>query len=241
MPGLQLLTADEEERPVTCNPPLPPPGGNRGYLLPPPGAPGYPWPPGIAGHGMAPGAGRRRFWLGVLAGGCGVLVLELILFVVSSALLGSAVRSGLQGRGFLLPVPLPSGLTQLAVSSEPCGPQPCLARHGVTVLVSNVDRSASPGSGPHLVRLDVTFVGTSGTHTVTPAEFVLSDAAGTPVLPVTAPAQGCSATPVQQTLQAGQRLGPYPVCFAVRGQAGQDLTLSWIDPEGLTVVNLKVP
>jgi hypothetical protein len=192
-----------------------------------------------------PRPGWGRFWLGVLAGGCGVIVVEavalLVAFVVLGAAIGSAVRHATGGTSIPgLPGGLPAGLPQITTSSDPCSPQPCAAHGGVTVLVANVNRSAGPAAGGHLVELDVTFVGDAGTHTVTPAEVLLHDAAGNVVVPGT-PAAGCAAAADAVNVQAGQRQGPFRECYAVSGSTGGGLTLVWVDPEDLAVIEVPLP
>ncbi len=186
-----------------------------------------------------------RFWLGVLAGGCAVLLLEGVALVVVGAIVVSALRAALpqSGPGGGVPgvslpsgLTLPSGLPGLTTRSDPCSPQPCLAHGGVTVLVGGVDRDG--GGATHLVRLDVTFVGRAGTHTVTTSELALQDASGSVVLP-SAPG-GCTPPPPPQQLQAGQRLGPFPACYTVGGAANGPLTLLWVDPDDFSVVQARL-
>jgi hypothetical protein len=196
----------------------------------------------------APQPGWGRFWLGVLAGGCAVLLVEGIAGLVLLALIGSAIGGALQsGRagggapaipGVTLPsgIALPTGLPQLNARSDPCSPQPCLAHGGVTVLVGGVSRGAA---GPHLVRMDVTFVGTAGTHTVTTSEVALQEPGGNVVLP--SAAGDCPAPAALQELQAGQRLGPFPACYTLNGAASAPLTLLWVDPEDFSVVQTRLP
>jgi hypothetical protein len=205
---------------------------------PPPQPVLYPQPP-------RPGWGR--FWLGALAGGCGVLLLEavalgVVLLVVGSAITGAVRQVGNGG----LPggLPAPSGLPGLSQSSDPCSPQPCMAHSGLTVLVGGLDRSAGPASDgrSHLVRLTITFVDTTGSHTVTPEEVAIRDSTGGMTLAgVDQAAAGCGDANVSADVEAGQRAGPYTVCYAVAGTAGTPLTLVWIDPEDLSIVELKLP
>jgi hypothetical protein len=192
--------------------------------------------------------GWGRFWLGVLAGGCAVLLVEGIAGLVLVALIGSAIAGALQSGqsgggapampGVTLPsgVALPAGLPQLNVRSDPCSPRPCLAHGGVTVLVGGVSRGAA---GPHLVRMDVTFVGTAGTHTVTTSEVALQEPGGNLALP--SAAGDCPAPAALQELQAGQRLGPFPACYSLSGAASAPLTLLWVDPEDFAVVQTRLP
>jgi hypothetical protein len=228
--------------------------------MPPPGPSGPPptyQPP--TGPQQQQQAGWGRFWLGVLAGGCGVLVLEALALVVVLLVLGSAVSSMLRGgssggTGGLPAVPglpggssgvqLPAGLPGLAQKSEACSPQPCMAHSGITVLVGGVNRSAgtSADGKSHLVKLSVTFVATAGSHTVTPEEIALRDSTGSMTLAgVDQPSAQCGDATVTQELQAGQRAGPYTVCYSASGAASAPLTLIWIDPDDLAVVELKLP
>jgi hypothetical protein len=197
-------------------------------------------------HGVQGRGGSGRFWLGVLAGGCGVIAVEVIsllvvLFVVG-ATIGSAIRGGANGLPGL--PALPSGLPNVSAHSDPCSPQPCLAHGGVTLLVANVNHNAGPAADDtgHLVALDVTFVGTAGTHTVTPQEIAVRDPSGAMLLPgMDSSAAQCGGAPVSSDLQAGQRLGPYRVCYAVGGAANAPLALVWISPEDLSMLELKLP
>lgn len=191
--------------------------------------------------------GWSRFWLGVLAGGCGVVVLEavatLVLLLVIGVTIGSAVRSATNGGSGLPGLPLPSGLPQIATRGDPCSPQPCVAHGGVTVLISDVNRNAGPAPDgrAHLVELDVTFVGTAGTHTVTSEEVVLRDSSGAPIPAGVDPAPaGCDSTPVTADVAAGQRLGPYHVCYEVSDPASAPLTLIWVNPEDLAAIQLTL-
>jgi hypothetical protein len=191
--------------------------------------------------------GWGRFWLGVLAGGCSLLVLEalaaLVVVLVVGVAVGSAVRQAGSG-GLPGGLGLPTGVPPLSTRSDPCAPQPCLAHGGVTVLVANVNRSAGPSSDGkgHLVKLDLTFVGTSGTHTVTPEEVAVRDSSGSMVMPgMDAAAAQCGSTSVSEDVQAGQRAGPYTVCYAVGGAQTGTLTVVWISPEDLSIVELALP
>jgi hypothetical protein len=184
----------------------------------------------------------------VLAGGCGVVLLEvvatLVLLVIIGATIGSAVRSATNGGSGLPGLTLPSGLPQIATSSDPCSPRPCVAHGGVTVLVSNVNRNAGPAPNgrAHLVELDVTFVGTAGTHTVTSEEVVLRDSAGAPIPAGVDPAPaGCDSPPVTADVAAGQRLGPYHVCYEVNEPGSAPLTLIWVNPEDLAAIQVTLP
>src|SRR6266545_7649583 len=193
---------------------------------------------------QTPRAGWGRFWLGVLAGGCGVLVVEALALVVLLLVVGSAVRSALdQAGGGGLPgvpglpgvsglpagsVPVPPGaLSGLSEPSEPCSPQPCVARHGVVVLVGGVDRNAGQASDgrSHLVQVSVTFQSTAGTHTVTPQTVAIRDSTNNLVLPgADSAAARCGPTAVTEELAAGQKAGPYRVCYAVGGSPSGQLT-----------------
>jgi hypothetical protein len=193
-------------------------------------------------------AGWGRFWLGVLAGGCAVVLLEAVAVLIVGALVGSAINAALhqsgQGApglpGVSLPsLTLPSSLPHLNPRSDPCTPQPCVAHDGVTVLVGGVNRGEGGASGTHVVRLNVTFVGTAGTHTVTPSEVALQDSGGNVVLP-SVPA-GCAPPAAPQQLQAGQRLGPFPACYTVSGAASAPLTLAWVNPDDFSVVETRLP
>jgi len=191
-----------------------------------------------------PGIGWSRFWLGVLAGGCGVMVLEALAAILVLFVVGAAVGSVVRQAGGDLPIGIPTGLPGAATRSDPCSPQPCVARGGVTVLVAGVDRNAGPASDgrAHLVRLQLTFVDGSGTHTVTPEEVALRDPSGAMLLPgMDAASAGCGDTSVSADLQAGQQAGPYTVCYAVGGPAAAPLTLVWVDPEDLSLIELKLP
>jgi hypothetical protein len=192
-----------------------------------------------------PRAGWARFWLGVLTGGCSVLLVELLVLLVGIFLVGSAVNSALRQSGGSLPggLPLPTGLPNLSARSDPCSPRPCMAHGGVTVLVGTVNRSAGPAesSGAHLVRVQVTFVDTSGAHTITPDEVAIRDSTGGMTLPgVDAAAAACGTANASQDLQAGQRAGPFALCYAVGGAASAPLSLVWINPEDLSLVELRL-
>lgn len=204
-----------------------------------------------------PRPGWGRFWLGVLTGGCVVLALEAIAALVLLFVIGSAFSAIVQqatggggGTGGLpgLPggVPLPSNLPGLSRTSDPCSPQPCLSHSGVTVLIGNVNRNAGAGSDArtHLVKLDVTFVGVSGTHTVTPEEVAMRDSTGNLVLASLDEASAsCGSANASDTadVSAGQRAGPYTVCYPVAGAANAPLTLVWVNPEDMSLVELKLP
>ena len=196
-----------------------------------------------------PRASWGRFWLGMLVGGCAVLLLEGVALLVVAAVIGTAIggfvrQSG--GGGGPLPggLPLSTGLPVLSQRSDPCSPQPCMAHGGLTVLVTDVNRSAGPASDgrSHLVAVSVTFVDTSGTHTVTPEEVAIRDASGGMTLAGVDPAAAsCGDTGASTDVAAGQRAGPYRLCFAVGGAADAPLTLVWINPEDLSIVELKLP
>jgi hypothetical protein len=193
-----------------------------------------------------PRAGWGRFWVGVLTGGCSVLLVELLVLLVGVFLIGSAVNSGLRQGGGSLPggLPLPTGLPNLASRSDPCSPKPCVAHGGVTVLVGPVNRSAgSAAGGAHLVRVEVTFVDTSGAHTITPEEVAIRDSTGAMTLPGVdaAAATACGTSTASQDLQAGQRAGPFALCYAVTGAATAPLTLVWINPEDLALIEMRLP
>jgi hypothetical protein len=198
-----------------------------------------------------PRPGSGRFWLGVLAGGCGVLVLEALIFLIVTVVLGVALKSALRsptgGVGPGLPggVSLPSNVPGFSQSSDPCSPQPCMAHGGVTVLVGGVNRSAGASAGgSHLVAVTVTFADTSGTHTVTPAELGMRDPSGTLTLPdasAASPACAGASTTQQQDVGPGQKAGPYTVCYSVSGPASGPLTLVWVDPADLSLTELKLP
>ena len=204
-------------------------------------------------YGQTARSGWGRFWLGVLAGGCGLLVAEGLAFVVLTVVfglaIGSVVRQAGEGGGLPgLPGGLPSGLSAglpgTSQRSDPCSPQPCMAHSGVTVYVANVNRSAGPASdaGSHLVRMDLTFAVGSGTHTVTPEEVAIRDSAGGMTLAgADDTAARCGAAAEAQDLSAGQKAGPFTVCYAVAGSATAPLTLVWISPEDLSIVELKLP
>lgn len=195
-----------------------------------------------------PVAGWGRFWLGVLAGGCAVLFLEAVALLVALAVIGTAIGGIVRqnGGGGALPggLPLPTGLPALSQRSDPCSPQPCMAHGGLTVLVGEVNRGAGPASDgrSHLVAVSVTFVSTSGAHTVTPEEVAIRDAAGGMTLAgVDQAAASCGDAGASADVAPGQRAGPYRLCFAVSGAADAPLTLVWIDPEDLSIVELKLP
>ncbi|HEY4027794.1 MAG TPA: hypothetical protein VGO86_15310 [Candidatus Dormibacteraeota bacterium] len=205
----------------------------------PPSQPQQPYP-------APPRAGWSRFWLGVLAGGCGLLLVELLVVGVGALLVGSAITSALRGGSGGLPgrLRLPANLPNLSTRSDSCSPQPCLAHGGITVLVGNVNRNAGAAetSGEHLVQVDVTFVGTAGTHTINPDEIAIRDSTGAMTLPGLDPAAArCGATPATQDLRAGQRAGPFSLCYAVGDAAGGAVTLIWIDPEDVSVIELPLP
>jgi hypothetical protein len=119
-----------------------------------------------------------------------------------------------------------------------------MARSGITVLVSSVNRDAGPASDgkAHLVRVEVTFVDTSGAHTVTPEEVAMRDSTGTMLLPgMDRAAAACGSGPPAQDLQSGQKAGPYPLCYAAAGAPSDRLTLVWVNPEDLSIVELTLP
>jgi hypothetical protein len=191
---------------------------------------------------------RGRFWLGVLTGGCAVLVLEAIVILVAAVLIGSAIHAAVTSAGpglaGLPNVPLPSGLPQLNAKSDACAPPPCLAHGGVTVLVSNVTRNAGTqsGGGSDVVQLDVTFVGTSGTHTVAPGEIALRDSAGNLVLSTAEPSvTGCEGEASPQEIGSGERIGPVRTCFVISGQSTGPLSVVWIDAEDFAILELRLP
>lgn len=194
-----------------------------------------------------PRPGWGRFWLGALAGGCAVLLLEAVALLVVVAVIGTAIGGMVrQNGGGGLPggLALPTGLPALAQRSDPCSPRPCMAHGGLTVLVSDVNRSAGPASDgrSHLVSVSITFVDTSGTHTVTPEEVAIRDANGGMTLAgVDQAAASCGDTGTSSDVAPGQRAGPYRLCFAVGGAADAPLTLVWIDPEDLSIVELDLP
>jgi hypothetical protein len=205
-------------------------------------------------YAQPPRAGWGRFWLGVLTGGCVVLVLEAIVAVVLLLVIGTAINSAVQratgggGAGGLpgLPggLPVPSGLPGLSQRSDPCSPQPCMAHRGLTVLIANVNRNAGAAADgrSHLVRLDVTFLSTSGTHSVTPEEIAIRDSTGQ--LTLAGADQGaatCGEAAVSEDVGVGQKAGPHTVCYAVGGSASAPLTVVWVNPEDLSVVELKLP
>lgn len=213
--------------------------------VPPPQPTMQPTPP----YGQRPPAGWGRFWIGVVTGGCAVLALEAIALLVVTLVIGSAingfVRQGGGGAGLPGGLPLPSGLPGLSQPSDPCSPAPCVAHSGVTVLIAGVDRNVGPASDAksHLVRLKVTFVATSGTHSVTPEAVAIRDSTGSMTLAgVDQAAAACGDDATASTdLSAGQRAGPFTLCYAVDGASSAPLTLVWIDPEDLSVVELKLP
>jgi hypothetical protein len=203
-------------------------------------------PPPVPAGPPRPGWGR--FWLGVLAGGCAVLLLEALAVLLLGAFVGALVtsalrQSGMGAPGLTLPsgLSLPSGLPRLQTRSDPCSPQPCLAHGGVTVLVSGIRRDAgASGSGAHVVRLQVTFVGTAGSHTVTPEEVALLDSGGNLVLPSPEAGGDCGGGSEPQQLEAGQRLGPYAACYTVDGAVNAPLSVAWVDPDDLAIVETRL-
>jgi hypothetical protein len=57
--------------------------------------------------------------------------------------------------------------------SSPCSPKPCALVGGLEIMISNIDRNATPPpndpprpAGSHYLRLDVSFLAVTGTHTV---------------------------------------------------------------------------
>jgi hypothetical protein len=150
----------------------------------------------------------------------------------------------------------------VAVSS-PCSPQPCALVGGLEIMISNVDRNATPPlndppspAGSHYLRLDVTFLAVTGTHTVydpraatpmvidedgpdsstntAPGAAITYNMAnpdnfcGPPPTPsASAGAMGGNVAPPLATLGPGERVGPVHLCFWVRGPVNQRLTYAW--------------
>jgi len=78
--------------------------------------------------------GRGRFWLGVLAGGCGVIILGLIGLLALGVALGPRLA-----RSPTVPAAVPT------VPATSCpGAKACATEDGVTLLVLQVDRDYHP-------------------------------------------------------------------------------------------------
>jgi hypothetical protein len=151
----------------------------------------------------------------------------------------------------------------VAVSS-PCTPQPCALVGGLQIMISNVDRSATPPpndppepAGSHYLRLDVSFLAVTGTHTVYDphaAMPIVIDEDGPDSMTNSAPGAsisykmanpdnfcgpaptpsaiaggglGGNIAPPLATLAPGQRVGPVHMCFWVKGAVNQRLTYAW--------------
>ena len=166
-------------------------------------------------------SGWGRFWIGVLVGGCGLLLLEAFGTCAVILVGGSAALRA-------LPSPAPT-----TTQSQPCSPQPCLSRNGLTLQVSAVNRDAgvgapfgSPDPAFHRVILTVTFIDQAGDHEVSVFPYVyVTDSSGQPRFSLTV-AAGCD-RPSGAHLTAGQKLGPLHLCFDVRGAPATPLTLTW--------------
>ena len=172
---------------------------------------------------------------------------------------------GIRMPGSLLP-PSPTPVWHVApiAVSSPCTPKPCARVDGLQIMISNIERNATiPASDPpepsgsHYLRLDVSFLAVTGTHTVydphaaTPIvidedgpDSMRSGAPGVTVSytmanpdnfcgpappPSAAPAGGLGGNiaPPLATLSPGQRAGPVHMCFWVKGPVKQRLTYAW--------------
>jgi len=148
--------------------------------------------------------------------------------------------------------------------SSPCSPQPCALVGGLEIMISNVDRNATPPlndpprpAGSHYLRLDVSFLAVTGTHTVydpRAATPIVIDEDGPDTSTNSAPgaaitynmanpdyfcgppptpsataggAIGGNVAPPLATLGPGERVGPVQMCFWVRGPVNQRLTYAW--------------
>jgi len=182
------------------------------------------------------------------------LVLPFVLAACGLRMPGSAAS----------PTPKPvSHVAAIAVSS-PCTPKPCALVGGLQIMISGVERNAKappndpPGpAGSHYLRLDVSFLAVSGTHTVYDphaAMPILIDEDGPDSMTNSAPGVsisykmanpdyfcgpaptpsaiaggglGGNIAPPLATLGPGQRVGPVHMCFWVKGRIDQRLTYAW--------------
>src|SRR3989442_1000226 len=92
------------------------------------------------------------------------LVLPLVLASCGSIRIPASVTSSNQG--------LVWRVQPVAISS-PCSPKPCALVGGLEIMISSIDRNATPPpndpprpAGSHYLRLDVSFLAVTGTHTV---------------------------------------------------------------------------
>lgn len=134
--------------------------------------------------------------------------------------------------------------------SSPCSPKPCAQVGGLEIMISNVDRNATlpPNdpprpAGSHYLRLDVSFLAVTGTHTVydphaarpividedgpdsttnsAPGASITYKMAnpdsfcGGPPAPtaIAGTAVASNVVPPLATLGPGQRVGPIHMCF----------------------------
>jgi hypothetical protein len=166
-------------------------------------------------------SGWGRFWIGVLVGGCGLLLIEAFGTCAVFLIGGAAALHALPSPGFT------------TGQSQPCSPQPCLARNGLTLEVNAVNRNVgvgapfgTPDPAFHRVILTVTFVDEAGDHEVSVFPYVyITDSSGQQRFSLTV-AAGCD-VPSGAHLTAGQKLGPLHLCFDVRGAPATTLTLTW--------------
>ena len=131
-------------------------------------------------------------------------------------------------------------------------------------MISSIDRNATPPpndpprpAGSHYLRLDVSFLAVTGTHTVydpRAATPIVIDEDGPDTMTNSAPgaaitysmanpdyfcgppptpaataggAMGGNVAPPLATLGPGERVGPVQMCFWVRGPVNQRLTYAW--------------
>ncbi|HEX3630441.1 MAG TPA: hypothetical protein VHW91_08225 [Candidatus Dormibacteraeota bacterium] len=130
------------------------------------------------------------------------------------------------------------------------------------LIISNIDRNATPPAndrpepaGSHYLRLDVSFLAVSGTHTIydphaaTPIvidedgpDSMTSGAPGVSIsykmanpdnfcgpapTPIAGAELGGNIAPPLATLTPGQRVGPVHMCFWVTGPVNQHLDYAW--------------
>jgi hypothetical protein len=166
-------------------------------------------------------SGWGRFWIGVLVGGCGLLLIEAFGTCAVFLIGGSAALHALPSPG-LAPA-----------QSQACTPQPCLARNGLTLQVNAINRDAgvgapfgTPDPAFHRVIVTVTFIDQAGDHEVSIFPYVnVTDSSGQQRFGL-AVATGCDFSSGAH-LTAGQKLGPLHLCFDVRGAPATPLTLTW--------------
>ncbi len=177
--------------------------------------------------------GWGRFWIGVLAGGCGLLVLEAFATCGVFLVGGSAVLNAL---------PSPNAGSQ----SQSCAPQPCLGHGGLILEISGLNKNVGQGApfgtpdpAYHRVTFDVTFVDQSGDHEVTSGDVLLLDATGAIRLPSFN--AGCDFD-WGAVLHPGKTLGPKHLCFDTLGAPSGAITVQWLahSSSGPAVLTLRL-